>query len=269
MAPVPIRRPAPQPSAPLAATRGTIQFARPQKAAGHRIVMYGQGGIGKTTLASLLPGPVVFVDLDESLGRLGIDAPCLYPQSWHELRDALNSDGWDSVKTIVIDTATKAEELAAAEVLADHRGDTGKDGRPVSSIEGFGYGKGYMLLFEKFQPILADLDKHVRAGRNVALICHDCTCTVPNPGGEDWLRYEPRLSSPSSGKGSIRLRVREWADHVLFLDYDINVGEDGKGKGGGSRTLYRSQMPHCMAKSRTGSDPIPVDANFDWGEIIK
>lgn len=268
MAQPPPRRANP-PAQPIAAPRGKIQFSSPQKAAGHRIVLYGQGGIGKTTLASLLPGPVAFIDLDESLGRLGIDAPCIYPQTWRELRDALNSEGWDDIKTVVVDTATKAEELAAAEVVRDHAGEIGKDNRPVSSIEGFGYGKGYMFLFEKFLPLLADLDRHVRAGRNVALVCHDCTTTVPNPGGEDWLRYEPRLSSPGSGKGSVRLRVREWADHVLFLDYDINVGKDGKGKGGGSRTLYRAQTPHCMAKSRTGADPIPVDENFTWGDIIK
>ncbi len=267
MAPVPVRRTAPQ-QAPLAAPRGTVTFTRPQKAAGHRVVLYGQGGIGKTTLCACLPGPVVFFDLDESLGRLGIDAQCLYPQSWNELRTQLASDGWDGVKSIVIDTATKAEEMAAADVVAEHRGETGKDGRPVSSIESFGYGKGYMFLFEKFQPLLADLDKHVRAGRNVVLVCHDCTTTVPNPGGEDWLRYEPRLSSPGSGKGSIRLRCREWADHVLFLDYDVAI-KDGKGKGGGSRTLYRSQMPHCMAKSRTGADPIPIGPDFNWGDIIK
>lgn len=268
MAPMPPRRTA-APTAPLAAPRGTITFQKPLAASGHRILLYGQGGIGKTTLASLMPGPVAFFDLDESLGRLGIDAACLYPQSWRELREALNADGWDGIRTIVIDTATKAEEMAAAEVIAEHRGELGKDNRPVSSIESFGYGKGYMLLFEKFQPLLADLDKHVRAGRNVALVAHDCTTTVPNPNGEDWLRYEPRLSSPSSGKGSIRLRVREWADHVLFLDYDINVGKDGKGVGGGTRTLYRAQAAHCMAKSRTGSDPIPVTPDFTWDEIIK
>jgi len=118
--------------------------------------------------------------------------------------------------------------------------------------------------------LLGDLDNHVRAGRNIVLICHDCTATVPNPAGEDWLRYEPRLQSPASGKASIRLRVREWADHVLFLGYDINVSPDGKGRGHGTRTLYRSENPAWMAKSRTGSDPIPVNADTNiWGEIIK
>jgi hypothetical protein len=94
----------------------------------------------------------------------------------------------------------------------------------------------------------------------VILICHDCCTTVPNPQGEDWQRYEPRLQSPSSGKASIRLRVREWADHVFFLGYDVDV-KDGKGRGSGTRTLWPVEMPHCMAKSRRLSDPIPVYPN--------
>ena len=105
-------------------------------------------------------------------------------------------------------------------------------------------------MFDTFLPLLADLDRHARAGRNVVLVCHDCTSTVPNPAGEDWLRYEPRLQSPNSGKASIRLRVREWADHVLFVGYDVSVGKDGKGRGAGTRTLYSAEVPHCMAKSR-------------------
>ena len=75
--------------------------------------------------------------------------------------------------------------------------------------------------------------------------------------GEDWLRYEPRLQSPASGKSSIRLRLREWADHVLFMGYDVNV-KDGKGQGAGTRTLYPAELTHCMAKSRTCQTPIPV-----------
>jgi hypothetical protein len=84
---------------------------------------------------------------------------------------------------------------------------------------------------------------------------------VPNPLGEDWIRYEPRLQSPSSGKSSIRLRTREWADHVLFFGYDIDV-KDGKGRGSGTRTVYPCELPHCMAKSRTLADPMPL-GKFD------
>jgi len=262
----PVRRSMP-PAPPTMASRPGVVFAKPQAGAGHRILLYGPGGIGKTTLASQLPGAVAFFDLDESLGRLGIDAPVIAANTWAELRTALQADGWGGIKSIVIDTGTRAEELAVEHTLAN----TLQDGKRAGSVEGYGYGKGYGYVFDTFLPLLADLDRHSRAGRNVVIICHDCTSTVPNPAGEDWLRYEPRLQSPNSGKASIRLRVREWADHVLFVGYDVSVGKDGKGRGAGTRTMYTSELPHCMAKSRTTQDPIVVgtDGAAVWAEIIR
>lgn len=263
------RMPAPPPPPPTAAPRSAVQFQKPHTTAGHRVVLYGPGGIGKTTMAANAPGPVAFFDLDESLGRLsGLPdvsvAPC---ESWDELRGALQSEGWDGINTIVIDSATKAEEMAIAHTL-EH---TLQDGKRSTSIEGYGYGKGYGYVFDTFLPLLGDLDRHARTGRNVVLICHDCTSTVPNPTGEDWLRYEPRLQSPNSGKASIRLRVREWADHVLFIGYDVAVSKDGKGSGSGTRTLYTAELPHCMAKSRTTQETIPIgpDGAEVWASVLK
>lgn len=244
------------PPPPPAASAPGVRFGKVQASAGHRVVLYGPGGIGKTTLAIHAPGPVAFVDLDESLAILRpkcevwpVDA-----SDWQGIRAALQSPGWDDVRTIVIDSATKAEELALAHLLATVRTEKG---RAATSIEDYGFGKGYTHLFDAFLPLLGDLDAHCRAGRNVVLICHDCTTTCPNPMGEDWLRYEPRLQSPNSGKASIRLRVREWADHMLWYGYDVAV-EDGKGKGSGTRTIYPTELPHCMAKSRSCRQPMPV-----------
>jgi hypothetical protein len=117
------------------------------------------------------------------------------------------------------------------------------------------------------------LDVHVRAGRHVILIAHDCTTEVPNPSGPNWLRFEPRLQAPGSGKNSIRLRVREWADHVLFYGYDNTPVKDGKMTDGGrqTRTVYPIEMPHCMAKSRVADTAVPVvknDLTF-WEKIIR
>jgi len=265
--PVPTRPRMPTPAAPATpAPRGAVTFGKPHTGGGHRVVIYGPGGIGKTTLAAALPGPVAFIDLDESLGRLGIEAATVEAANWADVRAALAAPGWDAVRSIVIDTATRAEEMAVEHTLAT----TLQDGKRATSIEGYGYGKGFGYVFDTFLPLLGDLDRHARAGRNVVLICHDCTSNVPNPAGDDWLRYEPRLQSPNSGKASIRLRVREWADHVLFVGYDVAT-KDGKGKGSGTRTLYRAETPACMAKSRTGADPIPLgtDGAAVWGEIIK
>jgi len=265
------------PAVPMVQVRKAVQFGEVAASSGHRVLLYGPGGIGKTTLASQLPGPVAFIDLDESLprlrsqleesGRMENIMPVTGIHNWQTLRDVIQADGWEKVRSIVIDTGTRAEELAVAHTLENVL----VDGKRVTSVEGYGYGKGYGFVFDTFLPLLADMDRHARAGRNVVFVCHDCTSTVPNPAGEDWLRYEPRLQSPNSGKASIRLRVREWADHVLFVGYDVSVGKDGKGRGAGTRTLYSAEVPHCMAKSRTTQETIPLgdDGAEVWGAIIR
>lgn len=261
--PVPPARPRPA-DAPSTKSIASVAFGAIEDAAGHRVVLYGPGGIGKTSLAATAPGPVAFFDLDDSLPRLkaqlrdsglGLDLrPVTGISTWAQMRDALHAPGWDEIKTLVIDSATKAEELGADHTVATvpH-----EKGNRVQRIEDYGFGKGYVHVYDTFLTLLGDLDQHTRAGRNVILICHDCTSNVPNPDGEDWIRYEPRLQSPASGKSSIRLRVREWADHVLFVGYDVAV-KDRKGKGSGTRTIYPSELPHCMAKSRTISEPLPL-----------
>lgn len=262
------RPPMPPPQPAIA--RAKVQFGAIPKVAGHRVVLYGPGGIGKTTLASSIPGRVVFFDLDESLPRLAglpkLDV--VQAATWPEIRSAIQADGWDGVDAIVIDSLTKAEELAVAHTLTavPH-----EKGQPVTSVEGYGYGKGFQHVFDTFLPLLGDLDRHCRAGRHIVLICHDCTSTVPNPAGEDWLRYEPRLQSPASGKASIRLRVREWADHVLFIGYDVDVTKDGKGRGAGTRTIYPAELPHCMAKSRVLREPMTMTENGAdvWMQLIE
>lgn len=246
------------------------------KPQGHRIGVFGPGGIGKTTLAATAPGPVGFIDLDDSL-------PILLPSlgeldvrrvagitGWQDMRDALHSGGWDDVHTIVIDSATKAEELALGWTLKNVRHE--KDGVVIRRIEDYGFGKGYQHLYETFLQLLGDLDAHVRAGRHVVLILHDCTANVPNPKGDDYIRWEPRLQNPSSGKASIRLRVREWLDHLLYLGYDVECSRQtgGKAQGQGSRTICPQEMPWCMAKSRSLTEQIEL-MQFDttlWNKLF-
>ena len=270
--PMPARQSAPRRTGPpkRQVTFGDIQ---PQ---GHRIGIYGPGGIGKTSCAATAPGPVAFIDLDDSL-------PILRPSlgdldvrrvsglaGWQDMRDALHSDGWDDIRTIVIDSATKAEELALAWTLANVRHE--KDGVVIRRIEDYGFGKGYQHLYETFLHVLGDLDAHVRAGRHVVMICHDCTANVPNPKGDDYIRWEPRLQNPASGKASVRLRVREWLDHLLYVGYDVECSKQsgGKAQGAGTRTVYPQEMPWCMAKSRTLTEQIEL-VQFDttlWNKLI-
>ena len=273
MPPVPIKKAPPAPPISQVSSR-IVQFQPIQKATGHRIVLYGPGGIGKTTLGVMAPGPVVFIDSDESLPRLrtqlterGWNPPQVAQvNDWQSLRAALQSEGWGDTKTIVLDSITKIEEWAVTYTLDKVKHEKG---HKVDSIEGYGYGKGYQHVFDTFLPLLGDLDRLCRRGVNVLMIAHECVANVPNPEGDDWIRYEPRLQNPTSGKASIRLRIKEWADHVLFLGYDVAV-EGGVGKGSGTRTIYTSELPFCMAKSRTTQGPIPlVEGESIWPAILK
>ncbi len=253
-----------------------VTFSEVGEAPGHRVVIFGPGGIGKTSLACTAPGPVAFIDLEKSLAILKeqlvhreVKLPKLVPaNSWKEMRASLRSPGWNAFKTIVVDTGTKAEELAVSHTIANVKHEKGHS---VHSVEGYGFGKGLQHVYETFIALLSDLESHTRQGRHVILICHDCTSEVPNPEGEDWLRYEPRLQSPNSGKASIRFKVREWCDHLLFYGYDVAVNENGKGVGSGTKTIYTSERPFCMAKSRTCQDSIPVEGNGEgiWEMILR
>jgi len=268
-APKPPSRPRP-PAKPPGQTKKTsrvrpseVAFGKIASNVGRRVGLYGPGGIGKTTLAAMTPGPVAFFDLDDSLPVLasqlpeGLDLRVIDDaRDWQGMRDMLHAPGWDKIRTIAIDSATKAQELCVAWVLANVPGD---NGQKIERLEDYGWGKGYTHVYEAFLTLLGDLDSHVRAGRNVLLTMHDCTSNVPNPTGNDWIRFEPRLQAPSSGKASIRLRVREWLDHLLFVGYDVAVNKDGKAQGAGSRTMYPVELPHCMAKSRSLYEPRVVE----------
>ena len=231
----------------------------------NRILIYGPGGIGKSTLAGLAPRPV-FIDIEEGTRKLDINRVDGIA-TFADVRACLNSGALDGFQTVIIDSSTKAEELAIAHTLATVKNEKGSN---VTSVEGYGYGKGYQHVYDTFLLLLADLDTHVRAGRNVVLIAHDCIANVPNPVSEDYIRYEPHLQSPKSGKASIRNRVIQWADYVLFLGYDV-ISEDGKGKGGGTRTVFTVERPDHIAKSRTTIPTIPFkgpDDNEIWQHIF-
>ncbi len=263
------------PTPPTNTNKPRVAFGTIRDAAGQRVVMYGTGGIGKTTLSVQMPAPVAFIDLDDSLrilkskftecGFIGNIKPVEGVTDWATLLAVLNADGWDGVGTIVIDTATRAEKMCEDWIIANIVNDKGAK---VQNIEAYGFGKGYVIKADEFNKLLGALDRHARAGRNVVLICHDCVSNVPNPGGDDWIRYEPRLQNPPSGKASIRAAVKEWCDHMLFIGYDVAT-KDGKGMGGGTRTMYTAEQPHCMAKSRTTDSAFPINGAFDWQNIIK
>lgn len=234
---------------PLNITSGVVKGAE-------RIVVYGTAFGGKSTLCAFLPAPL-FLDIEDGTQKLNVARDSA--SSWLELRGkvaAIAAKPPAGVRSVVIDTATVAEEFAKEHVIQTRT--TEKD-KAVESIEGFGWGKGWQFVYEEFCAFLGDLERIVAQGLNVCLIAHDVSSPAPNPEGEEYIRWEPHLyAGDKKGRGSIRERVKQWADHVLFVRYDIAV-DGGKAKGGGTRTIYTQEMPTHIAGSRTKQFSIAFD----------
>lgn len=249
---------APAPPQPKQSPRATIPkvvnlaVGSGLSATADRSVIYGTGKIGKSTLAAFLPAPF-FLDVEAGTKKLNVayDVELREDPSWAMLRGklaAIAANPPEGVRSIVIDTVTIAEELAKEHVIATRKTEKGK---AVDSIEGFGWGKGWQFIFDEFNGLLADLDRIVAKGLHVCLIAHEVSTPVPNPAGEDFIRWEPLLySGDKKGRGSIRERLKNWAEHVIFVGYDVFV-EEGKGQGSGTRTIYTQELPTHIAGSRT------------------
>lgn len=220
-----------------------------------KVCLYGTGGIGKSELASNISQlglKVLFIDADNGSANLDVSR-VEGVESFHDLRSLLVSDLPNQFDAIAFDTLTKIEEWAIAWTLQNVKHE---NGHFVGSIEGYGWGKGIVHVYETFLRLVGDFDAQVRRGKHVITVAHECVTNVPNPAGEDWIRYEPRLQSPASGKSSIRHRIKEWADHLLYIGYDT-MSKDGKAVGAGTRTIYPNEMPSWWAKSRSLSRTIP------------
>lgn len=271
----PPKKPLPPPLPPRSngqaarATRQDFEISSGVERGPESIVLYGPGGVGKSELASLIAKQgIVPLFIDIGKGSHFLDVKRITSlETWEDLRDFLHSDKIAPFGAVVIDDLTKAEEMATTWVIQNVKTEKGKI---VSGIDDYGWGKGYRHVYDQFLLLLQDLDALKRQGKWIICIAHECISEFPNPHGEAYIRFEPRLQNPKSGKDSIRLRTKEWCDHMLFIGYDV-FSEDGKGKSSGTRTIYPREQGACMAKTRTLSEPIPYERHSDtiWQLIIK
>lgn len=260
--PVPPPPPPKQPgrTAPAAVTSFNGEFeisSGRSRGIGDKVVVYGTGGIGKSELCaniSKLGMRPRFFDLDGGTKHLPVERIAIH--NWMMLRTAIQrKDFLEGYDALVIDDLTKAEEYAGGHVVATKKT---KGGGYVDNIEDYGWGDGLGYRYNEFIKMLGDLDAVARDGKVVLCVAHDTTATAVNPAGENFVRYEPRLQSPKGGNDSIRARVKEWCDHLVFIGYD-QIVEKGKATGGGSRTIYTNELPMCLAKSRTLKGEIPYE----------
>lgn len=222
-------------------TRGKVQ--RPQK-----VVVYGPEGIGKTTFASNFPNPL-FIDTEGGSAHLDV-ARIECRDSWNDLLETIKEVAHQDIcKTLVLDTADWAEQLAISAICTKYK---------QPSIESFGYGKGYTYVSEEIEKMLNALNEVIESGKHVVITAHAKMRKQELPDEQGAFdRWELKLTRQTAPI------VKEWADAVFFLNYKTYVSQSDKGSAkasGGKRVMYTSHHPCWDAKNRYGlEDMLDMD----------
>ena len=151
-----------------------------------KMLVYGQPGIGKTTLALSAPNPVLF-DFDGGISRVNKahQCPTLQVKSWDEALAALDELEKDEVdcKTIVIDTAGKMLDYMSEYIMRNDPKMKMRDG----SLALKGYGQRKVMF--------TNLIKRISLmGKNVVFVAHE----KEDKDGET-RRVRPDMSGSSLG----------------------------------------------------------------------
>lgn len=257
------RRTAPPPAG-RSAIQGTV--SRGIVRAGEKVLIYGAGKVGKTTLAAQVEQvgkKAIFIDVGESTSHMDATRYTPTPTTYQELRDALQDDAvLGEFDAVILDDLTTAEEITLAHVLGTKKGDGGSR---VEGIEDFGWGKGYVHVFEASLALLCDLDRLARQGKDIIVVAHVSTENVKNPAGVDYPQYQPRLRSNKNAK--FRERMMEWVYHCLFVALDTFVEKGGKATGGATRSIYTEASATHWAGSRSISGRINYPDGDDYAKV--
>jgi AAA domain-containing protein len=215
-----------------------------------RITLYGPHGIGKSTLSAEFPDPI-FIDTEDGTSHLSVNR--IPAADYTSLTKALQAIRESDCRTVVLDTIDAVEVMLREEVCRKHH---------IDGMEGLGYGKAYTFLAEKFGTFITTyLDPLTAQGIHVVVVGHSNIKRVSFPGLDSFDRYELRLYLQCAN------RLKEWSDHVLFLNFKTRVVvEDGKpkGMGGKERAIYTQHDATHDAKTRVS---IPEVTPCTFGAI--
>lgn len=221
-----------------------------------RVLLYGTEGIGKSTWGAGAPKPK-FLCAEAGTERLDIDR-FPEPTSWDDVFDAIRALEVEphDYKTLVVDTVDWIEPLCWRSIC---------EKGSKTSIEDFGYSKGYIAALDEWRRFLAALER-LRAKRNlwIVLLAHAQVKTWKNPTGEDFDRYQLKLHEKAAGL------VKEWCDAVLFVEFETLTIEKEKSKRiqgvSGARVVHTQRTAAWDAKNR---HDLPEKMPLSWEDFEK
>jgi hypothetical protein len=237
-----------------------------------KLFLFGDHGLGKTTLASQAFDPL-FIDIEEGSKDLDVarwDEPIKNYGKFVEVMNWVYSERHE-FKTLVIDSGDFLERLLFNDIA-------GKAG--VAAVTDIDYGRGLPRAIPMWQSVLNMLQSiHRDRKMMIIIISHAKIEHVKNPEGQDYDRFAPGLYTDKNGAGAGKI-VQEWADEVFFIRKKkfIRTEDAGFNKTRGiaigteERELLTSDSAFACAKNRLGMPPIvsvPGGAPALWSEYLK
>jgi hypothetical protein len=175
---------------------------------------YGPEGSRKTGTA--VSPKTLFLDLEHGSDQYAVDR--IHIETYHDLLATLDALLQDKGKyeILVIDPIEIAEKLLISETCRQLK---------IDGLQGLPHGAAWQYLRENFDAqLIARFNELRRTGRHVVIIGHAQIRTVILPGlAEPFERYEPRIDRRNADT------LIEWADHVLFFDWNIRTAKNREG----------------------------------------
>ena len=148
-------------------------------------LIYGQPGMGKTTLALSAPNPVL-LDFDGGVHRVNAAhrVPTLQVTSWDEVKQVMDSQDIQEFATIVIDTAGKMLSFMDKFIIQTY-GDKMKKRDGSLALQGYGVRKTMFIAF---------INQVMLMGKSVIFVAHE----REEKNGDD-KQIRPEIGGSSAG----------------------------------------------------------------------
>jgi len=231
-------------------------FVNKAKPSSPRILIYGQGGVGKTTFAAKFPEPL-FLCTERGLNSAELTGMDYIDNihTWREFMEILDAFSDSKFKTLIIDTL---DELISGifnkHICGMFSQDRAATGVELADFAAINYGKGTVVAQQEIKVMLNKLDSLNSNGKIIILLAHSQVKNFKNPNGEDYDTYAIK------GNDKINDVIKCWCDEVYFANFVVSLDKDGKAKGGKTRWLETENSAAWFAKSRFGLQGLEMDA---------